>query len=91
MKPLALGFKPRQPLEGKFAVVRIACMVEAPLGPGNEQFELRKSELFGFGVGVGAALEPAHFWFGCWHGYSFSSRLSHFLACERTFDGAVPP
>ena len=63
MKPLALGFKPRQALEGKFTRIRIASMVETPLGAGNEQIQLRKGELFGLGVGIGAALEPAHFRF----------------------------
>ena len=91
MEPLALGFKPRQALEGEFAVVRIASVLETPRGPGNKQFELRKGELFGFGVGIGAALEPAHFRFFHRQDFSFSSRLSHFLAWARTFDGAVPP
>lgn len=91
MKAFALSLEPRQTLERKFPVVRVGSMVETPFGPGNQQFELGKGELFSLGVGVGAAFQPAHFRFGRRHGYFFSSRLSHFLACAFTFFGAVPP
>jgi hypothetical protein len=61
MQPLALGFKPSQPLEGVFAQIRIGGPVKSPLGAGDKQLQLRERQLFNLGFGIGAALEPAHF------------------------------
>lgn len=91
MKPLALGLKPRQPFEGLFPRIRIGGTIKSPLGAGYEKLQLRKRQLFSLGLGIGAALEPAHFRFWRLHGFAFASVFSHFLACALTFFGAVPP
>ena len=91
MQPLALGFKPDQPLEGVFAQIRIGGPTKSPLGTGYKQLQLRQRQSFSFGPGIGTALEPAHFRFWRLHGFAFASVFSHFLACALTFFGAVPP